>query len=258
MKKFLLSCFLTFAVFAQAKEPLKVGIDTIYPPFEYLANGKLVGFDVDFAALLFKELGLEYTLVETPYEDICSKITAGELDVGISAIGVDEYTIDCDHSISYYESKNLFITTEDSPIKSKADLAGKKIGVFKDDIFEEIIASIPDAKPVYRDRVSSMVLSLKDGKIDAMIIDSTAILPILSGNHELLSDTDKQAFDMASSFGIDKKLVVFDEDFSHESQTTVALPKDRLKELKLPINKAIAKFKNEGTLTPLLKKYHLH
>lgn len=258
MKKSIL--FICLSCLSLVAAPLKIGIDSSYPPFGYLKDGEIVGFDVDFAQMLFKELNLDYRFVPTEYSKICSKISSGELDLGISAMGVDENTVDCDHSISYYESKILYITTDDSGIKTKEDLAGKRIGVVNDgEVFHDIVAEIPDAKAVDKDKISSMILSLLEYKIDAIIVDSTGVLPFLKGNYEYLSEADQKSFEMAKNLGIESKLIVFHEELSPESQTVIAFPKDsRLKDLRIKVNRAISKFRNNNSFDMLFKKYGLN
>src|SRR5687768_3345960 len=41
-----------------------------YEPFQYKEDGEIVGFDVDLVDLVAEELGVEQTIVNTPFETI--------------------------------------------------------------------------------------------------------------------------------------------------------------------------------------------
>ncbi|NLK65984.1 MAG: transporter substrate-binding domain-containing protein [Campylobacteraceae bacterium] len=239
--------------------PIKIGMSPDYPPFGYLEGDKMAGFDVEFAQMLFKELGLEYVIVPTMYPDICSKISSGELDIGISAMGIDENTVGCDYSVSYYESVNMYVTSASSGIKSKEDLAGKKIGYFYDgaQMYRELIAEIPMARGYPKTNVSSMILSLFENRLDAIIVDSTGVIPFVKGNYDYLDKLERSAFDLAVSLGVNTKLVVIHEEPSPEAQTIISFPKNRLGELKTDINQVIIKFRENNAFQPLLEKYDL-
>lgn len=258
MKKFL--SFMFFIVLSKvgyAQDVIRVGIDTVYPPFEFLKDNKVVGFDADFAKALFDKLGMKYELVPTAYEDICPNIKAGKLDIGISALGDDEYTKDCEFSEPYFVSKNVFIKREDKPYASKEDLNKTKIGFIESEMMRKIVAGIPGAKPIQREEISGLILSLKAGKIDAILADSAMASNITSEDFSNFSASAKKQYKMLKSMGMDKPLKVFYSEESSEANTMVGLPKDRLKELKPKINKAIEDLKADKTLEGLMKKYNL-
>lgn len=60
---------------------LTVGIDTTYPPFAAEADGKNVGIDVDVAAALATELGLELKLVNLANGDADEELANGTVDI---------------------------------------------------------------------------------------------------------------------------------------------------------------------------------
>ena len=53
-------------------DPIKVGMDFKYPPFEYLDDAeKIKGFDVDLANELAKRAGFQIEIVKMEYDSIC-------------------------------------------------------------------------------------------------------------------------------------------------------------------------------------------
>ena len=54
---------------------IKIGVNAIYPPMEYKDpdSGKLVGFDVDLANALAKELGVTLDWQESAFDRDCVK-----------------------------------------------------------------------------------------------------------------------------------------------------------------------------------------
>src|SRR4051794_2471320 len=44
---------------------IKIGVEGVFVPFSYRENGKLVGYDVDLANVLFNDLGVKVEFVDT-------------------------------------------------------------------------------------------------------------------------------------------------------------------------------------------------
>ena len=84
MKKFIAYLGICSCLVAQTT---KVGVNAEMPPFEFIENGQIIGFDIDLANELSKRLGFDIKIVEESYTDICKKINSNELDIGISSFG---------------------------------------------------------------------------------------------------------------------------------------------------------------------------
>ena len=240
-------------------DPIKVGMDTLYPPFEYLDNaGNVKGFDVDLANELAKRVGFEVQIVKMGYDSICEAINDKKIDIGISAFGEDEVTKDCDRSISYFESELLFIKDKSrKDINTPEDLAGKKVAYDADSsVLKEVIYDF-GGKPVAKKSgtlIPTMLL-LHEGKVDSIVIDSCNA-PVLNGNTEILSEADKSRLELISG-GLGNFLVYHKQPVD-DSETFVIFPKDgRLESLKIQIDNAIIQMRKDGTIKSLMEKYGL-
>lgn len=249
--------FLSVACFGAQK--IKVGIDPVYPPFEYRKDGKVAGFDVDFAKELGKRVGFEIEIIDwSKYEEMCKDINDGNIDIGISNFGIDEFTQNCDYSNSYYESRTIFLKLKDRKDVTYDNLAGKKIGYIESDSIQELIKQL-GAVPVEReDGLIGLYFQLQSGNIDAIITDSTSTPTFINQDKSLLSPSDLKLLQTSELFG-KKDITIFHKLDSDESETVVIFPNDgRLNPLKESINQAIKSMKEDGFLQDLANRYSIY
>lgn len=112
---------------------LRVGMDASFPPFEYVdGEGNLVGFDVDLARELAARLGVEPQFVANlPYDGLYDALTAGQVDVVISALYADPArTADFAYSTPYFDAGQVLVVPGDAEgIGGMEDLAGRTLAV---------------------------------------------------------------------------------------------------------------------------------
>lgn len=65
---------------------LKIASDIPFPPWEYNQGGKLVGFEVDLANAMAKQLGVRAQFVQLPFDGIIPALQAGKFPIAMSAI----------------------------------------------------------------------------------------------------------------------------------------------------------------------------
>jgi len=103
-----------------------------YAPFQYPdETGKIVGFDVDMMDLLAKKLGVTQAIVDTPFEGIKSgqDTATGKCDISAAAMSItDERKKAILFSEGYFNATQALLMRADAPVKSLADLRGKKLG----------------------------------------------------------------------------------------------------------------------------------
>src|SRR5689334_7915697 len=69
---------------------LKLGVSADYPPFEFKQNGRIVGFDVDLAEELAKELGYTVEIQDMDFSALIPSLKTGRVDFVMSGISVNE------------------------------------------------------------------------------------------------------------------------------------------------------------------------
>lgn len=112
---------------------LTVGFDAEFPPYGYMdEDGEYVGFDLDLAAEVCKRQGWELVKQPINWDTKDMELSSGSIDCiwnGFTMNGrEDEYT----WSVPYVDNSQVFVVAEDSGISTKADLAGKTVGVQAD------------------------------------------------------------------------------------------------------------------------------
>lgn len=230
----------SFAAMAETTT-LKVGISPDFPPFESLdEQGNLVGFDIDMAAEVAKDLGVTLDFVSADFSDIISGVKDGELDLGISAFSItQERLAEVDFSAAYLENGLCCVVRAGSGITDQASLMGLKIGVQTGTTSVEEAGNCTDEDSVicFVEALEA-VKELQAGQLDAVITDkpvAARILKELADSTLTISDTI--AFE-TESYGI-------------------ALPKGN-DELKAKIDASIQRMTEDGTLDALAQKWDIY
>ncbi|WP_309969640.1 ABC transporter substrate-binding protein [Arthrobacter oryzae] len=109
---------------------LTVCSDVPYEPFEFQKDGKIVGFDMDIAAEVAKDLNAELSVVDSSFEAIETGTALTGCDVSISSISItDTRKAVMDFSTPYLDDDLALVASEGSGIKTLDDAKGKKVGV---------------------------------------------------------------------------------------------------------------------------------
>jgi polar amino acid transport system substrate-binding protein len=109
-------------------EPLSVGSDIPYPPFEQGKPGNYTGFDIELIEAIGGEVGLEPEVTDTSFETIFRDLAQGKFEAVVSAATItEEREKEVDFSNPYYLSEQAIVVKEGSSIEGLADLAGKTV-----------------------------------------------------------------------------------------------------------------------------------
>lgn len=214
---------------------LVIGTEALYPPYEFHAviDGKdtIVGFDIDLANAIAKELGVQLKIVDMAFDGIIPALQAGQIDIAIAAISpTDERKKVVAFSDIYYAAtQNCLIRVADKDKYPTIDsLEGKKIGAQLGALQETIAKEqIKNSKVLALDKVPTLVQELKSKNIEAVICEGPVAEGFVRKNADL----------MITPF-------TFKDD---SLGSAVALPMDQPELLAL-INKVIKDLTDNGTL----------
>jgi polar amino acid transport system substrate-binding protein len=108
-----------------------VATEDDYPPFEYVVNGKPMGYDHELLALLRKSTPFEIRQEILPWQGILPGVASGKYDVALSAAVItDERVKSLDYTMPISESTMAYVKRKgDTSIKTIKDLSGKTLGV---------------------------------------------------------------------------------------------------------------------------------
>lgn len=176
---------------------LVLGTSADYPPFEFhvSVDGKdqIVGFDIDIAKEIAKELGVELEIKDMKFDGLLAALDQGVVDLVIAGMSpTPEREENADFSSIYYTAvQSLVVKTADqASITSLADLSGKKVGVQKGTIQETLAEEqMKGAEVVALGKITDIVLSLKSGRIDAAIIELPVAEKTVEANKDLTVST---------------------------------------------------------------------
>ncbi len=168
------------------KKTLVIGMDTTYPPFEYVENGEVMGFDLDLIEEIASRMDKQIEIMPIEWDQDFKALREGGVDVIISAV---PYNIDkedlVDFSETYFHMKYLLITLAGSDIKTKEDLYGKKAGMLEATnccIDEEYLNKFDIVK---YNNVIDMIDALKNKEIAAVLLNLPIAANLLHDNSDI-------------------------------------------------------------------------
>ena len=236
MKKVILFLMLILSSLSFAAKKLYVGTNAEFAPYEYLENGKMVGFDIELMDAIGEELGYEIVWSNMSFDGLLPALQMKKIDAVIAGMSqTPERQKAVTFSMPYLlfsSDEHYVIVNEESSYVKKEELNGKKIGVQIGTMQEEFAKDLGGLPQLYNSWTGAL-MDLQQNKIDAVIIAD------VSGEEYL-----------KTMKGI-KKIDVVEENFPGAS---IALRKGET-ELAEQINQAILKIDAEGKYLEILKKY---
>ncbi|WP_153110003.1 amino acid ABC transporter substrate-binding protein [Propionivibrio limicola] len=161
-----------------AARTIVIGLDDNFAPMGFRdEKGELVGFDIDLAKETGKRLGAEVTFKPIDWNAKEAELKGKRIDVLWNGLTItEERKANILFTAPYLENHQIVIVTEKSPIKAKADLAGKVLGVQDgssavDAVQKDVDAakSIKELKK-FGDNVTAL-MDLSAGRLDALVVD---------------------------------------------------------------------------------------
>ena len=220
-----------------------VGLDDAFAPMGFRdEKGEIVGFDVDLAKAVGKKLGKEITFQPINWDMKETELESGNIDFIWNGYTItDERKEKVSFSTPYLKNKQVIVTLAASPIKKKADLAGKKVGAQSESSAvsamekeDAIYKSFDGSKAITFEDNNQALMDLEAGRLDAVVADE-----ILLRYYVTLKGADKYA--------------ILDENFGEE-EYGVGMRKDDTKMVEA-FNKAYAELKADGTLKTISEQW---
>lgn len=233
-------CTMVMAPQALAEdELLRVGTESSYAPFEFTdAQGKLVGFDIDLAEAVAKQMGIEVEWVQMPFDGLIPAMLTSQVDMAVASFTVtEERKKRINFSDPYYRSGLTFVIrkSDESKYNSVESLKSQRlcaqlgsVSAMKAQTFsKDNVTTFNDAYAAY--------LELKSGGCEAV-----------------LNDRPVNLYFMSNSKNADE-FVEINELMDAEDMAMV-IPKNN-EELLTKVNKALAELKANGTYEQIYNKW---
>ncbi|NMG44102.1 transporter substrate-binding domain-containing protein [Aromatoleum toluvorans] len=160
-----------------APTKIVVGLDDNFPPMGFRdEKGALVGFDIDLAREAAKRLGAEVEFKPIDWNAKEAELSGQRVDVLWNGLTITEPRKEkIAFTTPYLENRQIVVVTAASPIKAKADLAGKVVGVQEGSSAVEAVEKDAAAKSLkelkkFGDNVTAL-MDLSAGRLDALVVD---------------------------------------------------------------------------------------
>ena len=115
----------------KARGYMIVATEDDYKPFEFMENGKPVGFDNELLAEFRKVVPFEIRQEVIPWTGLLAGVSTGKYDVAVTAAMITKERVNSlDFSMPIADSTHYYVKRKgNTSIKGIADLSGKKVGV---------------------------------------------------------------------------------------------------------------------------------
>lgn len=198
--------------------------------------GSLVGFEVDLAAAIARELGVRSEFVQNDWSNLVPSLERGTFDIVMNGLEVSNARSGrVLFTRPYYVfAERLMVRAEDAPKLGRADVAslkGKRVGTLSNSLAFEMLRG--NAETVIYDAVEEPYTDLQRGRTDAVLLDDI----------------------IATRYGVPKPDLRVVGDVG-EGYYAIAVRPDEL-DVKAAIDQALARIAASGELKRILEGGHI-
>lgn len=182
---------------------LVMGTNAAFPPFEFTTSNGLVGefdgIDVAIAKKIAENMGKELEIQDMEFDGLIASLKSGKVDMVAAGMTVtEERKQNVDFSDTYFTAEQVMVVGKDNTDITKADdlKNGKKVGVVLGYTGDSIVTEdlqVPEDKITRANRGIDVVQEVKNGKLDAVVLDS-ATGKALAEKNDLKIVEDVEAF----------------------------------------------------------------
>lgn len=221
---------------------LVVGTSADFAPFEFhtMIDGKdqIVGVDIDLANEIAKELGVKVEVMDMEFNAVLAALQQGKVNLAISGISAtEERQQTFDFSDNYFAPPQKMVINKENAneLTSLKSFAKKKVGAQKGSVQEDVVKEqVADAQLVSVAKVPNLIIEVKQGSIDGLVLEETVANSYIENNPELmLADADLVSSD--------------------EEAYAIALPKGE-EDLQKKVNQVIKELQSSGKMDEFIKK----
>lgn len=219
---------------AEKSNVLTMATSADFPPYEYYENDEIVGIDIDIMNAVCEKIGMELEPQDMSFDSVIGAAQTGKTDIAMSGITITEDRKNMvDFTIPYTSTAQSIIVVAGGEISAKADLEGKKIGVQINTTGDTQVTEEFGDDAVDRFQNGALAVeSLKNGKVDCVVIDGEVAKALVAANEGLEI--------IADAYSIE--------------EYAIALKKGNT-ELLDKINAALEQLLEDGTIDTIMDKY---
>lgn len=156
-----------------------VGLDDAFPPMGFRDDkNEIVGFDIDLAKEAAARMGVEVQFQPISWDAKGEELNSGNIDVIWNGFTItEERKKDFLFTKPYIEDRQIIVVRPDSTIATKADLAGKEVGIQAGSSAIEAVMADAATYETIKDTLrefDSNDMALRDlsgGGLEAVVVD---------------------------------------------------------------------------------------
>lgn len=179
---FAATVFLALSPVARAEAPLRWASDgTANVPFTFhdpAEQARMVGFEYDIMAEIGRRLSRETQFVQNDWDGLIPGLQRGFYEMVADGIEMTpEHMEALDFSRPYYvTAERIVVRRDQAGLDSFERLGGHAVGTIKDTLAERMLRDRSDVKLSSYDEESNAFSDLKDGRLDAVLLDGPIAL----------------------------------------------------------------------------------
>jgi polar amino acid transport system substrate-binding protein len=164
------------------QKSVRIGVKKDTPPFGVQTKDGFVGFDIDIANALAKQMGIDKVeFVPVTSKDRIVKLLNGDVDMVIASMTITRYREHrVDFTLPYFQDGEALMVKRDSPISSYLDLAGKTVGCVKGSTSSYYMRQVAPncTTKIYAD-YDAMMAGMAANEVDAATTDMLILLGLI-------------------------------------------------------------------------------
>ena len=207
---------------------LIMAVDPSLPPFTYVKDNRVVGYEIEIAAGFCEEYGYRLKVQMMSFGAMIPAIVSGKADFASSNLTI---TPEREESVLFsepiYRGGIALAIKEDPTANTKVDtdsgvsaqilaMAGKRFAVLTGSICDQaVLDMLPTAKLSYFDNVADMLTALKSNKVDAFVGDDSNIRYLITEGEPIkMLDGNFLGIDNAAAFAKDENGTALETQYS--------------------------------------------
>ena len=152
-------------------EPLRMICEATFPPYEYHVQGGIDGIDPALCTIIAKCLDRPLEVQDMAFDAVIPAVATGKADIAASGLTVTpERARQVRFSEPYVEAAQVAVVPVGSPIRSPADLKGRRIGV-QSGSTGDLYVTRTFGEPERFQNVIFAATAALTGKVDVSVVD---------------------------------------------------------------------------------------
>ncbi len=219
MLRLLALALLLFPTLARAQAPATVtpgqitwGLAATFPPFEYVEDGKTVGFDIDLANAVAAKMNLTSTLSGFEFKGLMPALIGKRVDALISGVYINPERLQIADFVPYVLVGNQIVARKGNPLKltGTTSLCGHRVAAPVGTAFEAAAnkanaACLAAGKPAISllplPGTTTCALALTQDRADAIIVSTPTAASLIHATPDAFDDAG-EPYDADTKVGI--------------------------------------------------------